>query len=95
MKAKNINGTSDSPKCPCIVWLKHWENYSGKKASYCSEKTCSKTATMGAHVLKEGQDQSWYIIPLCADHNNKRGQEIEASDSTIFVPATARNKCKP
>jgi hypothetical protein len=94
MKVKNINGTSDSPKCPCGTWLRHWEQYSGKTAGCCVESSCLKMAEVGAHVqIKNSEDRSWYIVPLCRGHNNQYGQELDIMDDTELVPATARNKC--
>jgi len=93
MRVKNLNGTSDSPNCPCGTWLKHWEQYAGKKAVYCSEGSCTKSAEKGAHVQKVIGDQCWYIVPLCTGHNNQRGQELTISDGVMLVPATERFKC--
>jgi len=95
MRVRNINGTSDNPKCPCGRWIKHWENYSGKYATICSESECYKDAKHGSHVQKvDSDDRSWYIIPLCEIHNGYHGQEIEVSNSTILIPVTNRDKCK-
>lgn len=93
MIVKNLNGTSDSPKCPCGVWLKHWERYSGRTAGLCAEHTCKESATVGAHVQKDSGDKSWYVIPLCRKHNNQFGQDLNIMDSTNLVPVTNRSKC--
>jgi hypothetical protein len=93
MRVKNLNGTSDSPRCPCGTWLRHWERYAGKTARGCSEYACNQPAEKGGHVQKVSGDQSWYIVPLCTYHNNQRGQELIISDDVMLVPATARNKC--
>jgi hypothetical protein len=92
-KVKNINGTSDTT-CKCGSWLKHWENFSKQKAGLCSQITCTKSATVGAHVQKaDSSDNKWYIIPLCADHNVLRNQEISIMDSTILVLANKSETC--
>jgi len=92
-KIKNINGTSDRI-CRCGSWLKHWENFSGKKATYCSAYGCmQKTDLNGAHVQKATSDMKWYIIPLCKEHNAATG-ELEVSDSTVFVSANRSETCE-
>jgi hypothetical protein len=93
MLVKNINGTSDSPKCPCGTWLKHWERYSKKTAGLCAELTCQKPAEVGAHVQKAGEERNWYIIPLCKEHNNQQGELLFLSDDAVLIPATDRSKC--
>lgn len=73
-RVKNINGTSDRD-CACGSWLKHWENFSGDKAYYCSELNCFDKDLVGAHVQKaNSNDDYWYIVPLCRLHNAHRGE---------------------
>jgi len=93
MKVKNLNGTSDSPKCPCGNWLDHWKNYAHDDSPFCSVLSCPKEAEHGAHVQKTDGDRTWYIIPLCAKHNLQKGQEIEILDGTELVKATDRQEC--
>ncbi len=93
MKVKNLNGTSQTD-CKCGSWLKHWEKFSGKKAGYCSVSNCNKIADVGGHVQKSNSaSNDWYIIPLCTEHNNKHGQELEISDSTILISANKSLTC--
>ena len=93
MKVKNINGTS-SNTCHCDSWLKHWEKFSGETAGLCVEKSCTEHATVGAHVQKSTPlDQSWYIIPLCKGHNNRKGEEIELYGSPVLVSANVNKTC--
>jgi hypothetical protein len=95
MTVKNLNGTSDSKKCSCGSWLKHWENYAGRETPFCAEKICSEVATDGAHVQKESENDShWYIIPLCHKHNTQAKKELEITDYTKLVRATDRDKCE-
>jgi hypothetical protein len=94
MRVKNLNGTSDNPKCPCGTWLKHWENHTGLPAISCSVSDCIGDADVGAHVqLKDGNDNAWYIIPLCNKHNGKHGQELIIGNHIPPVPAVKRDKC--
>ena len=96
MKVRNINGTSDNT-CKCSSWIEHWENYNpaGQSIpSYCPEKTCLKKPTEGAHVQKDdSSDNSWYIIPLCSEHNAKHGETIEVSDSVSLASANVSKTC--
>jgi hypothetical protein len=93
MTVKNLNGTADSKKCPCGSWIKHWENYTGGKDPTCAVVYCPNDAVDGGHVKKKGDDNTWYIVPLCKIHNGKHGEELDISDSVKLVPATGRNKC--
>lgn len=95
MKIRNINGTSQTT-CNCGSWLKHWENFSGqKKPSYCPAFGCINKDLLGAHVQKGGNstDQKWYIYPLCAEHNNYKG-ELEVSDLYKLVSANKKETCE-
>ncbi len=93
IQVHNINGTSDNT-CKCGSWLKHWENFSGKKAGLCAEVSCQASAEVGAHVQKENSSSSkWYIIPLCSKHNNMKGQSIYVMDSTVFISANTKETC--
>ncbi|HAD81758.1 MAG: hypothetical protein A2509_10730 [Candidatus Edwardsbacteria bacterium RIFOXYD12_FULL_50_11] len=92
-KVRNINGTPYNT-CSCGSWLAHWEKYSGRIAVYCSEAGCANQAEAGGHVLRVGaNDDNWYIIPLCAEHNSLTGRAIEVIDATIFVPANVEETC--
>jgi len=93
MKIKNINGTSDTT-CACGSWLKHWEKFSGKSATYCLATGCWNKDLVGAHVQKaDSSDNKWYILPLCSAHNQSTG-ELEVSDSYEIVPANKQETCE-
>jgi hypothetical protein len=93
MLVRNINETGNNPNCPCGTWIKHWERYSGRTAILCAEDACMNQATVGAHVQKDTGDKSWYIIPLCKEHNNQRGETLSIMDDTTLVSVTNRSKC--
>jgi len=93
MKLKNINGTSQTT-CSCGSWLKHWENFSGQKVTYCPVEKCMNTDLIGAHVQKaDSSDGSWYIYPLCKSHNQATG-ELQVSDSYKLVSANKKQTCE-
>lgn len=90
-KIKNINGTSDNI-CKCGSWLRHWERFSDRPATYCGEGRCTEKATIGSHVQKaDSTDNDWYIIPLCELHNACK-EELEVA--SILVPANRKETCE-
>jgi len=94
MKVRNINGTSDRT-CKCGSWLDHWRKFSGQPlSSYCSETACIQKPELGAHVQKESlTDSSWYIVPLCRQHNGQTGKSLTISDSVTLVSANVADTC--
>ncbi len=67
-RVKNIDDTTYNA-CKCGNWLTHWENYSGKPASYCAEEKCIDENIVGAYVqMVNSSDKNWYIVPLCRTH---------------------------
>lgn len=93
MKIKNINGTTDNT-CKCSSWFKHWEVFSGQTTDYCQANSCLGKELVGAHVQKAGAstDLSWYIYPLCKEHNKHKG-ELEVSDAYRLVSANVKETC--
>lgn len=93
MKVKNLNGTAAN-KCKCGSWLAHWEKFSKQPANRCVVVGCKNKQTVGGHVQKEStSDSSWYIIPICADCNNKRGQTLEIDNAVNLVSANVSQTC--
>ena len=94
VKVKNINGTS-SRICKCGSWLNHWRNFSGQLlSSFCSEVTCMQGAEVGAHVQKDSAtDKSWYIVPLCKEHNAGTGDSINIIEGIKLVSANVSETC--
>jgi hypothetical protein len=93
MKIKNINGTSQT-KCACGSWLKHWENFSSQKVTFCPATECLNKDLVGAHVQKaDSSDSKWYIYPLCSAHNQWTGI-LEVSDSYKLVSANKKETCE-
>ena len=92
MRVKNLNGTSQRT-CKCGSWLKHWENFGGCVTTICSVVNCGEIAEVGGHVQKIGNDNRWYIIPLCKSCNNKKGEELEIYDDIKLVSANVSETC--
>lgn len=93
MRVRNLNGTSMNV-CSCSSWLAHWGRYSNQTANRCVVVGCSNRQTVCGHVQKEFlSDSSWYIIPICAICNSKRGQALEIDNAVNLVSANVRQTC--
>ena len=91
-KFKNINGTSKN-KCKCGSWMKHWYKETNKRTSVCSVYGCTiKEGLHGAHVQKTTRDMSWYIVPLCPEHNKAKGKLV-VNQNTLFISANQTYTC--
>lgn len=88
MYVKNINGSSRFPApAGYTSWLNYWECKSGQKASSCSANNCDGKDLVGAHVqMAYGNDQSWYIVPLCKSCNQKTGT-FNVNATLVPVPS--------
>lgn len=59
-------------------YIHQWEVYMGRKAKGCANIDCDNhqkcNSLVGAHVKIEGNENTWYITPLChvcnSDDNN-------------------------
>jgi hypothetical protein len=92
MRVRNLNGTSDNA-CKCGSWLQHWKNFSGQRVNHCVVNGCINPATVGGHVQKaDYRDNNWYIIPICAACNQRRG-DIDIFDGTALVSANRGGTC--
>lgn len=102
----NCNGDSDrSPSCPnCGPWIQHWHALSGERipaAGDCATLGCDgKTEgglpapIVGCHVrIKDAEDQSEYIAPLCQCCNNKKGSALTLRRATTLVHANVSKTC--
>lgn len=81
MKVRNIENTTPET-CNCESWLEHWHNASeNNPTNACSVKHCPEQADVGAHVynLENPNDKQKYIVPMCYQHNNQRGQNLDLS----------------
>ncbi len=96
MYVVNLTDTSDE-KCGCDSWIKHWERFTGREAVICLATGCKKRPDVGAHVKVSGyNDDTPYIVPLCADHNQEKGQfqlTDVATGVRLLAPANRRDFC--
>jgi hypothetical protein len=93
MLVRNINGSSQNI-CACGSWLEHWKKFSGLNAPmFCPVIGCYAYAIVGAHVQKENvNDDNWYIVPLCKEHNSQTGHSLEIIDIKL-VSANVAETC--
>lgn len=91
---KNIKGTSDN-KAPegYSSWLDYWDRNNGNidVSFFCQAVGCSEFAINGAHVQLLGENNQWYIVPLCAKHNNHNN----TSTMQVFGPLVPVNSSNP
>ena len=68
---KNNRKTGDKfPIYGYVSWLDFWEKKTGKKAEDCLAMSCKSNAIEGSHVVKLGESDKEYILPLCYRHSN-------------------------
>jgi hypothetical protein len=87
MTVRNLGGATQI-KCNSSSWLAHWEIFSGQNAVMCFAEGCINRPSFGGQVQKDSPtDKNWYVIPLCNDCNNKRGQDLDIWDTANLAPA--------
>lgn len=88
-KVKNVNGSSRfSAPAGYDSWIEYWEAQTKEKASSCGATDCSNKKDLeGCHVQKVlGNDQHYYITPLCSACN-KRTDEFYVNSELVPVPS--------
>ena len=82
MKVKNINGTTGRKSPDNMSWLEYYMQKAGWTFEpLCCGCNCIEKSRVGAHVMKvDSRDKKWYIVPMCYDHNNQRGETLEIDD---------------
>jgi hypothetical protein len=87
MRVKNLN-KAGRDKSSSGSWLRHWEKHSGQNAWMCYVQGCIGRPSAGGRVQKDSLvDRNWYVIPLCADCNDKSGQNLDIWDEATLVSA--------
>ncbi len=84
---KNKKGTADKlPPPGCSSWLDFWEKQKGMGATKCEVMSCSRKPDVGGHVIKVGEGNKEYILPMCYSCNNKPEDEVfEAWESDLVA----------
>ncbi len=82
MKVRNLNGAALSSSG---ARLSLWEKISGQNAWLCFVKGCIRRPSVVGLVQKDIlTDRTWYLIPLCDDCNQKRGQDLDIWDAPLL-----------
>ncbi|HEX9005781.1 MAG TPA: hypothetical protein VF889_00710 [Bacteroidota bacterium] len=81
--------------CQCGSLLEHWRNFSSQSLpAFCSEINCTHLAEKGACVRRGGGgDLTWYVIPLCTEHDAGIGATLTVV-KVAFVEANAAFTCR-
>ncbi len=74
---KNKKGTADkTPPAGYKSWLDFWEKKKGTRSTKCEVLLCKGTPDLGGHVIKAGEGNKEYILPMCSSCNNKSEREV-------------------
>ena len=87
IKLKNKKGTAGkSSPLQYTSWLDFWEKNKGKWARNCEARACYENCDVGGHVIKVGEGNKEYILPLCYAHNNLADDVVFEAWETDLVP---------
>jgi hypothetical protein len=90
--ARNLNGTAEN-SCRCDSWKTHLSRFGDEGISlFCAEITCGNIADVGGHVQIDNI-ATWFVIPLCKDHNNSRGTTFEIKNGVKKALANVAETC--
>lgn len=89
-KVHNIKGTSDRKPHKYKSWIAFWETKKGRTATQCANTNCQKSADVGGHVQKHGNEteDTWFITPLCNTCNNYKNEEPFMVIDSNLVPVS-------
>jgi len=72
IEVKNKKGTTNKkPPVGYTSWIDFWEKKKDKRALNCEVMSCRGNAELGGHVIKIGEGNKEYILPLCLSCNNR------------------------
>ena len=87
IEIRNKKKTGDKfPPYGFVSWLDFWEKKSGRKAEDCFAMSCNGNADEGSHVIKLGEGDNEYILPLCYRHKNLSENEQFKALEDDLVP---------
>lgn len=70
-------------------WIDYWRKKSGKAGCVCYAMGCDEKADDGAHVqIKDSDDKSWYITPLCHKCNCQFGKDFDVVGPLVPVDSS-------
>ncbi len=68
-------------------WLSYWKYFSQSNHDKCAVPHCCKEHDQAIFVAnpKENKD-SIYVIPLCKEHSDNEGSQLEILDNVELIP---------
>eukprot|EP00117_Sycon_ciliatum_P034211 scpid80195/ scgid1685/ len=105
--ARNVNGTgaeryqNSKSKSPYESWIDLWKGereVKARQAVCCSVMKCPDEGTLGGHVRfpMTISPHVWYIVPICASHNQMKNKDLLFHTSVRPVAVVKkRRKMKP
>ena len=68
-------------------WLSYWKYFSKSSHEKCSVPNCAKNHNQAIFVADPNdQQESIYVVPLCAEHGNNESNQLEIQDNVELVP---------
>ena len=71
-------------------YIRQWEAYMGRKAKGCANIDCDNhqkcNSLVGAHVKIEGNENTWYITPLCHKCNSDDNNDLMPVRKAAVAP---------
>lgn len=87
IKVKNKRGTAEkTPPSGYLSWLDFWEKKKGTTATVCEVHGCNEKPDVGGHVIKSGEGNTEYILPMCYSCNNKPEDDVFEAWESDLVP---------
>lgn len=84
IRVKNLENTADRKPADGSATFKEFYERRRGWPNLCSCISCRQKAEVGAHVKKvDSYDNKWYIVPLCRNHNNQFGEEIDVVENSL------------
>ncbi len=88
-KVHNLREGSRPAPAGYDSWIDYWRKKSGKAGLVCYATNCSEPAVDGAHVqIKDSDDSSWYITPLCHKCNCQFGKDFQVVGPLVPVDSS-------
>jgi hypothetical protein len=90
IEVRNKKGTADKVPPPGYSsWLDFWAKKQILNATVCEVSECKGKPDVGGHVIKVGEGNTEYILPMCSSCNNKAEDEVlRAWEDDLIAVAT-------
>ena len=90
---KNLHNGSTPPPDGYNSWIRYWlENQCKYREIPICPQCKQRKAEDGSHVKKVGgEDNHWYIVPLCESCNERKDDKPFEVNEDMLVPANPQN----